>query len=180
MRFASLVALSMVTVACADATSPGTGGTTSVPRPTDAFARLDVYEPLIREMAGLEGRLDGPLVVNDLICDGAGDPVDAGATCDESFTTVEQAELQDRLADLDVEVRFASGWEDVIGEQLENPERLIYVWVGPLESHGETYWSGAGMWCGGKCGHGGTYVVASLGDVWRVEGPAPGTSTWIS
>ena len=100
---------------------------------------------------------------------------------DDAFTAAEQAVMVDELSRGTREVAFVNAWEDLgIGQDLSNDERAVFVWVGPLVAQGDGFWAGAGMWCGGLCGHGGTYVLENVPEGWRVSGNVPGTGVWIS
>lgn len=155
--------------------TPGTSDTS----PSESFSRLDVYLPLLDDLAGDHG---DTLFVRSDICRGAED-VTGGEEppCDDRFTEAEQAEIAQAFPDWK-QVRFFTRYEDIPkAEQPINHEGNVYVWVGPLDEHGhDEYWIGAGMACGGLCGGGGTFVMRLEDGSWASQGHAPGTGVWIS
>jgi hypothetical protein len=156
--------------------TPGAG--TSGRSPSESFPRLDVYLPLIDDLAGGHG---DTLFVRSDICRGADEPVEKEKSPCDRFTEAEQAEIAQAFPEWK-QVRFYSRYEDIPkAEQPINHEGNVYVWVGPLNEHGgDEYWIGAGMACGALCGGGGTFVMRLEGGSWASLGHAPGTGVWIS
>jgi len=185
MRRLSVAATVVVLLAaCADPapTGPASGGTPTGTSPTRVVdERVAAYEELITYVAELESGFHGPLYIRRAICEEAADPIEPSDGCDDAFTAAEQVVLIDALSTGNRDVSFVNAWEDLgIGQDLSNDEGAIFVWVGPLDAEGDGFWAGAGMWCGGLCGHGGTYVLEDGPDGWTVTGNAPGTGEWIS
>jgi hypothetical protein len=146
---------------------------------TESFSRIDVYLPLIDDIAGDHG---DTLFVQSDICRRAGAAVNGeGPPCDDRFAGTEQAEIAQALPDWK-QVRFVRRYEDIPDDrQPINHEGNVYVWVGALDEHADhTYWVGAGMSCGGLCGGGGTFVMRLENGSWVNQGHAPGTGVWIS
>jgi hypothetical protein len=176
-RLVAFAAFAAVLVACASPSSAPAAEPSTSP-PAIEPSRLDYYEPLIREMAGLEGSHDSPLYIRTEICSDAADP-GTKRECEDAFTAEEQQDLGVALTDIAPTITFVPDWEH-LGLDIENRDHATMVWVGAPEEKGDDLWIGAGMWCGGLCGHGGTFVVRPQGDGWVVDGTAPGTGMWIS
>ena len=144
---------------------------------TQASPRLDYYVPLIRGLAR-EATFGDPLdllVVRTEICATAGSFTDAPEVCEDAFSPAERSALRKRLSWFTEHLWFV---EDARAGAVR-PGRGVVVWMGPHDRTADRVRIGAGMWCGGLCGEGGTYVVERRDDRWVFKGHAPGTSGWI-
>ena len=155
-----------------DATTLGLASCETVP-PASAPSteRIALYASLLRVVAtqGVSP-LVGPIYVQRGICyEGPPNGIGSDEGCSGSFSEVEQAELRQRLASLG-DLRFVGSFADVgIGQDGSNPEAAIFVWVGPIEHHGDKLRAGGGMWCGGLCGQGGTFELGPGQDRWELS-----------
>lgn len=48
-------------------------------------------------------------------------------------------------------------------------EAAIFVWVGPIEHHGDELHAEGGMWCGGLCGRGGIFELGPGQERWELS-----------
>ena len=149
--------------------------------PPASVDRLGAYTALLSHLAGLEGGSLDTLFVRSRICATAADPT-AGTNerCDDRFSADEQDALAGRLSSSG-DVVFVKDYDAIpTGQAPIDRAGSVFVWAGPLDAHGDRWWAGGGMTCGGLCGRGGTYVLAHDDQGWHVQGNAPGSSTWIS
>lgn len=153
-------------------------GSSVAPAGTD---RLDAYTALLSYLAGGGLGSADTLFVRTQICETAADSVaPRDERCDDVFSADEQQELTTRLSSFG-HVTFVTDYGAIpAGEAPTDQAGSVFVWVGPLVAHGDRWWAGGGMTCGGWCGNGGTYVLVHGDQGWRVEGNAPGTGTWVS
>lgn len=181
---ASSIGLSLVLLACTSPRDPATResaqtSSESAPLPSETFSRLDVYLPLLEDLAGEPG--DSLFVQSD-ICRGAGAAVHGEEPpCDDGFTEAEQAEIAQAFPEWK-RVQFFRRYGDIPkAEQPISHVGNVYVWVGPLHERGDrAFRIGAGRSCGGLCGNGGTYVMKLEHGSWTNHGYAPGTGSWIA
>jgi hypothetical protein len=151
-----------------------TGGAQSPPVPSSpgySEVRVSLYASLLRVVATQAFHPPGPIYVRREICGvvvlgGLGSGLKG---CRDAFSEVEQAELAERLASLGP-VRFVGSFDEVgIGRDGSNPEAAIFVWVGPIERHGDELRAVGGMWCGGLCGQGGTFKLGPGQERWKLS-----------
>jgi hypothetical protein len=173
----SIVVLAACTGAAPDPSSPAVRPSAeTAPLATPDQPRVDLYAPLFRRLAR-EATWEPPLdrlFVRDTICIPADPPFSEEDRCVDAFTTAEQESLADRLGGMAARVVFV---DEGIGAVPLG--RGPVVWAGPAEPRADSTWIPGGIWCGGLCGEGGTYVMVTEGDRWAVEGLARGELSWI-
>jgi len=135
------------------------------PSPEPDPERMRLYASLLRVVATQDFPPTGPIYVQREICrftDGFSQGIGSkGGGCPDAFSEAEQADLSERLASLG-EIRFVESHDEVrLGQ--------MYVWVGPIEQHGDTLRAGGGMWCGGLCGQGGRFELGPDQERWRLS-----------
>lgn len=164
-RMALLLAL--VTVSCAHAGS-GPAEPDGGPRGPDP-TRIEIYEASFRALFETERWYD-PVMLDERICPGVGDPSNGASPCEETFTEAEQDAILAELADLP-RVRFVDDAERVrdrfFTDRISNTGLLA---VGPIERHGERVTVDANAYCGSLCAHWMTFVLEDDVDGWSVTG----------
>ncbi|MEX0984691.1 MAG: hypothetical protein WD096_06530 [Actinomycetota bacterium] len=133
--------------------------------PEPSPERMRLYASLLRVVATQDFPPTGPIYVQREICRftelSTGSIGSKVGGCPDAFSEAEQADLKERLASLG-EIRFVESFDDVrLGQ--------MFVWVGPIEQHGDELRAGGGMWCGGLCGQGGTFELGPDQDRWRLS-----------
>jgi hypothetical protein len=90
--------------------------------------------------------------------------------------------IVEHLADLPAEIDWVESWDDVPLEEEGGAVRGgdgVIVTLGNIHSTGEDIVEvPSGLYCGGLCGTGMTYVVERQGDTWMVTGITG--PVWIS
>ena len=182
-----LTALATLLAGCTGASPadpPGGGRVTTSPSvaatsPADT-RRLDVYEAVLRHLAGGERSHWEVIYVEERICDNAGSGLQQ-RDCDERFSPEDQQDLGDRVDDLGATVAFVPDSSALGNRIMGGREHAVFVWMGPLEHGPEgSVEVGGSMSCGGLCGSGSTWKVVPAGSGWKVDGSASGAGTWIA
>ena len=115
----------LLLAACADPVPPGTGG------PDPATTRLDVYETVVRHLAGQESFAWNEVVIVRSICANAGEPVEH-TDCEEGFATQDESALLGRLVDLAPTVRFVDDPTPMFDDGwMQGEPDAIVMWLGP-------------------------------------------------
>jgi hypothetical protein len=141
-------------------------------QPSDT-PRPDVYEAVIRHLAGAEPFEWNEVVIVDDICSEAGEAT--GHTgCVDELASDDQAALVTRLSDLAPTVRFVDRAATQFDVDWVHSEPRIVLWLGPIEENGDNTRVAASFACGGTCGAGATWVLQATGDGWRVTGSIGG------
>lgn len=156
-------------------------GTGSVPEespsapPSAALAGMDVHEAVIRHLLGMERADWETIYIRETLCENAG----TGSMprgCVTAFSPEERTLLTQRLVDVG-SVEFVSGLDEV-PNAFEGSS--VFIWLGPLEPHGDGYGVPGSMVCGGLCGSGSVWDVRERGDRWTVVGSAEGVGIWVA
>lgn len=162
------------------------GGDASGPAPITAAptsgpdtARLDVYETLIRYLAGLEQARWETIYVRTTLCGAAAKP-QISEGCHDRFSAAEQTALIQRFAGQDAPLVFVSRYGALGDRILSGQERSVFVWMGPIRGDGGTLEVAGSMSCGGLCGQGATWRLIGGDGAWTVSGVAPGSGMWIA
>jgi hypothetical protein len=162
----------LLLAACADPVPPGTGG------PDPATTRLDVYETVVRHLAGQESFAWNEVVIVRSICANAGEPVEH-TDCEEGFATQDESALLGRLVDLAPTVRFVDDPTPMFDDGwMQGEPDAIVMWLGPIEEKGDEVRVAGSFGCGGLCGSGTTWVLRERADGWKVTGSVGGV--WIA
>jgi hypothetical protein len=174
-RFLLLAAAvgSLIFAACADPAAPGAGGS-----PEPDATHLEVYETMVRHLAGQEQIQWSEVVIVRGICANAGEPAEHTG-CDEEFSASDEEAMLGRLADLAPTVRFVDDPTPMFDEDWMQgePDRIV-LWLGPIEDKGDEIQVGGSFGCGGLCGSGSTWVLREKADGWKVTGSTG--SMWIA
>jgi hypothetical protein len=158
--------------ACADPMPPGAGG------PDADTTRLDVYETVVRHLAGQEPFEWNEVVIVRSICANAGEPAEH-TDCTEEFATQDESALLGRLVDLAPTVRFVDDPTPMFDDDwMQGEPAAIVMWLGPIEEKGDEVHVGGSFGCGGLCGSGTTWVLHERAEGWKVTGSVGGT--WIA
>jgi len=159
--------------ACADPVVPGSGG-----NPEPDTTHLDVYETMIRHLAGQESSQWNEVVVVRGICSNAGEPAEHEG-CKDEFSADDEAALLSRLTDLAPMVRFVNDPTPLFDDDWfqGEPDRIV-LWLGPIQEKADGLHVGGSFGCGGLCGSGSTWVLREKADGWKVTGSTGGT--WIA
>lgn len=164
--------VALLLAACADPAPPGAGG------PEPDTTRIDVYETMVRHLAGQESADWNEVVIVRGICANAGEPAEH-TDCEESFATEDESALLGRLVDLAPTVRFVDDPTPMFDDDwMQGEPDAIVVWLGPIEDEGDEIHVGGSFGCGGLCGSGTTWVLREKADGWKVSGSTGGT--WIA
>ncbi len=146
------------------------GGGEGPPSPTVDAREIAIYEAAIRSLAATEKWFD-PVLLDERICTGAGDPMTTiDAPCESRFTDDEQAALLSALADLPG-VRFVADGADVTHKIFEGELKGAgLIGVGPIAGDGDRVEVPGKSYCGGLCGHWMTLVIENGDGGWSVTG----------
>ncbi len=175
-RSAAVIIASLVLAACANEPAPTAGD--GSPEPAADTTRLDVYEAMIREVAGAEEIEWKRIVVVSKLCDNAASAEEPKG-CTDAFTVAERDELRSRLGDLPARVEFMDDPTPLYDEDwLTGAPEILVVRLGPIAPHGDGVEVGGSYGCGGLCGSGTTYLLEERATGWRVVGTT-GTA-WIA
>jgi hypothetical protein len=162
----------LLLAACADPAPPASGAH----EPDET--RLDVYETMVRHLAGQEPFQWNEVVIVRGICRNAGEPVEH-TDCEEEFAPEDESALLERLVDLAPTVRFVDDPTPLFDDDwMQGEPDAIVVWLGPIEDNGAEVLVGGSFGCGGLCGSGTTWVLLERADGWKVTGSTGGT--WIA
>lgn len=166
-----LAAVGALLAACADPVTPS-----SAPAPDTAH--LDVYETMVRHLAGQEPFEWSEVVIVRGICADAGEPTEH-TDCDGAFTADEEASLLLRLEGFAPTVRFVDDPTPLFDDDwMQGEPDQIVLWLGPIVEKGGELHVGGSFGCGGLCGSGATYVLREDAAGWKVTGNTG--SVWIA
>jgi hypothetical protein len=164
-----LIAMTVLAGACARAVpAGGSGSPVSGDDPVDQRV-VDVYAAAIRALVATERWFD-PVLIDDRICEEAGDPMGGDDSCLRRFTDAEQGALLVKLSDLPHVEFVADG--DAVQRQIfaGKIHGAGLIAVGPIAGSGDRVEVPGEAYCGGLCGHWMTLVVEREPDGWSVSG----------
>jgi hypothetical protein len=145
-----------------DATTPGTAS------PQVDQRTVEIYASTIRALAGTERWFD-PVLIDERICEDAGDPMGDGSPCGR-FTDAEKTAILSAVSELP-NVRFVTDGDAVTRQIFKGKiEGAGLISVGPISGAGDVVQVPGEAYCGGLCGHWMTWVVHATSSGWSVVG----------
>jgi hypothetical protein len=157
--------------------------------PEEAAAEADaaaIYAAVVRQLYEVDHSFDQPPNWPYLYILGETDDSIAGLGeigASESIPPAAQEAITEMLADLPAEITWVESWDDVPVEEEGGAVRegngVIFTLgnIHPTDDE-DTVEVPSGLYCGGLCGTGMTYIVERQGDMWVVTGVTG--PVWIS